>query len=144
MRQTRVLVADDSEGFGVFLGRFVASHSDMVVVGRAVNGREAVSLTDTLDPDVVLMDLYMGEMDGFQATRLLAETHPDVKVVVLTGHRAADNEQRSLEAGARAFVLKAEADQRLIGVIRGLSTGMIDSFHRSHRAQGPGGPGAPS
>ncbi len=54
-----VLVADDNEGFGVTLAGFVAVHQDMLGVGRASDGREAVSMTESLTPDVVLMDLFM-------------------------------------------------------------------------------------
>ncbi|MDO8950066.1 MAG: response regulator transcription factor [Actinomycetota bacterium] len=122
MRQTRVLVADDNEGFGATLGRFVAVHRDMLVVGRAFDGREAVSMTESLSPDVVLMDLFMPGMDGFEATRILSHTHPDVSVVALTAQRSADSERMSLEAGARAFVPKIDADMRLIELIRSLAS----------------------
>ena len=122
MRKTRVLVADDNEGFGATLSRFVAVHEDMLVVGRASDGREAVSMTESLAPDVVLMDLFMPGMDGFEATRILADTHPGVSVVALTAQRSADSEQRSLEAGARAFVPKIDADARLIELIRSLAS----------------------
>ena len=121
MRQTRVLVADDNDSFGAVLGRFVAVHGDMVVVGRASSGQEAVAMTDALMPDVVLMDLYMTGMDGFEATRVLSATHPEVKVVAITAHRSAETERLSLEAGARAFLNKTDADTLLIDVIRGLA-----------------------
>ncbi|MHB1340875.1 MAG: response regulator [Coriobacteriia bacterium] len=122
MRQTRVLVADDNDGFGALLERFVASHPDMDVVGRATDGREALAMTDSLAPDVVLMDLFMPRMDGFEATKILSNRHPDVSVVALTAHRSADNERLSREAGARAFVPKIDADARLIELIRGLAS----------------------
>ncbi len=121
MRQTRVLVADDNESFGTVLGRFVAVHSDMLLVGRAASGQEAVAMTDALSPDVVLMDLYMTGMDGFEATRVLSATHPQVKVVAITAHRSVETERRSLEAGARAFLQKTDADTQLIDLIRGLA-----------------------
>ncbi len=123
MRQTRVLVADDNDGFGTLLSRFVAVHPDLRLVGRAHDGQEAISMTDSLAPDVVVMDLFMPRMDGFEATRLLASTHPEVSVVVLTAQLSADNERRSIEAGASAYVPKVDADTRLIGVIRALAPG---------------------
>jgi DNA-binding NarL/FixJ family response regulator len=122
MRQARVLVVDDNDGFSTLLGRFVAAQQDMVVVGRAVDGREAVRMTDSLSPDVVLMDLFMPRMNGFDATRILSDTHPEVSVVALTAHRSADNEQMSIEAGARAFVPKVDAGTHLIEVIRELAS----------------------
>jgi len=122
MRQTRVLVADDNDGFGEMLERFVAAHPDMLVVGRAADGQEALAMAESLVPDVVLMDLCMPRMDGFEATRILAHTHPAVRVVVLTAHRSADNERLSMEAGAAAFVPKIDAGGRLIELIRGLAS----------------------
>jgi DNA-binding NarL/FixJ family response regulator len=121
MQQIRVLVADDNPQFGVLLGRFVTSHSDMLVVGVAKGGHEVVSMAESLEPDLVLMDLYMPDMDGFEATRLLGQAHPEVKVVALTAHRSEDNRRRSLEAGASAFIPKLRVDTDLIEVIRDLA-----------------------
>lgn len=123
MRQTRVLVADDNEGFGETLSRFVSVHPDMFVVGRATDGQEALAMADSLAPDVVLMDLCMPNMDGFEATRALTRTHPAVHVVVLTAFRSAENERLSIEAGAAAFVPKIDAGGRLIELIRALASG---------------------
>lgn len=122
MRQTRVLVADDNEGFGATLGRFVGVYQDMTFVGLAGDGNEAVAMTESLAPDVVLMDLYMPRMNGFEATRVISRTHPEISVVALTAHRSADNERLSLEAGARAFVPKVDAATSLIELIRSLAS----------------------
>ena len=83
-------------------------------------------MTDALSPDVVLMDLYMAGMDGFEATRVLSATHPEVKVVAITAHRSVETERRSLEAGARAFLQKTDADTHLIDLIRGLADSDAD------------------
>jgi DNA-binding NarL/FixJ family response regulator len=121
--QTRVMVADDNEYFGTLLGQFVASQPDMDVVGLARTGREAVSMAAVLRPDVVLMDLFMPDLDGFEATRLVSLSDPRVAVIALTAQRAPDLEKRSLAAGARAFVHKPDAAGRLIDVIRGIAQG---------------------
>lgn len=123
MRQTRVLVADDNGGFGELLGRFVGAQEGISVVGLASDGLEAVSMTATLGPDVVLMDLFMPGMSGFEATRILADRFPRVRVVALSAHKSAENERRSIEAGAAAFVPKVDADMRLIDLIRGADSG---------------------
>lgn len=123
MAQVRVLVADDNEGFGGLLGRFVSSHDGMEVVGLATSGVQAVAMASVLKPDVVLMDLYMPDLDGFEATRLVSAADPAVSVVAMTAHAGPDLEQRSLDAGARAFVRKPDAASRLIGVIRGIAPG---------------------
>lgn len=123
MRQAKVLVADDNEDFRTLLGRFVAAHEDLLVVGRAADGVEAVAMTETLLPDVVLMDLFMPRMSGFEATQIIAAAHPNVSVIALTAHHSEDNERSSRDAGARAFVSKANADMRLIELIRCLASG---------------------
>ena len=121
MQQIRVLVADDNERFGVMLSRFVASYPDMDVVGIAAGGREAMSMAESSHPDVVVMDLYMPDMDGFEATRLLTSAQPRTKVIALTANRSDDNRQRSLEAGAAAFIPKVQVDTDLIEAIRDLT-----------------------
>jgi len=118
---TRVLVADDNGTYGILLSRFVASQPDMEVVGLASDGREAVQLTSLLRPDLVLMDLCMPGLDGFEVTRVLTDTQHDVKVIALTAHRTPDAEQRCLDAGACGFLRKADVDGQLLAMIRGLS-----------------------
>lgn len=121
MQQIRVLLADDNERFGVMLSRFVSSYPDMDVVGVAADGREAMSMAESSQPDVVVMDLYMPDMDGFEATRLLTSAQPRTKVIALTANRSDDNRQRSLEAGAAAFIPKIDVDTDLIVAIRDLT-----------------------
>lgn len=113
-----MLVADDNKDYGVLLSRFVASQPDMEVVGLASDGGEAVDLVSQLDPDVVLMDLCMPGVDGFQAMRALSAIDRDVKVIAITAHRSDDFESRSLDEGACAFIRKADVDRRLVDVIR--------------------------
>lgn len=119
--RTRVLVADDSGTYGALLCRFVSSQPDMEVVGHASSGADAVLLASQLHPDVVLMDLRMPGLDGFEATRALTSARGDVPVIALTAHVADDSERRSLEAGALAFIRKADVDSQLLDVIRRIS-----------------------
>jgi DNA-binding NarL/FixJ family response regulator len=142
MQQIRVLVADDNERFGVLLSRFVASHSDMLVVGVAGGGREVVSMAESSQPDVVLMDLYMPDLDGFEATREIAGSHPSMRVIALTAHRSEDNRTRSLDAGAAAFIPKINVDTDLIEVIRNLTRAGRQDRENSSSA-GPEEPSAP-
>lgn len=141
MERIRVLVADDNGVYGGLLSRFLTSQPDMTVVGVASGGREAVSMADSLEPEVVLMDLSMPDVDGFEATRLLGATHPTMKVIAISAQRSDDNGRRSLEAGAAAFVPKDRIDTDLVGTIRDLTgTGWQDDTGSS--ADGSRGPTA--
>jgi two-component system, NarL family, invasion response regulator UvrY len=123
MRQIRVMVVDDNERFRDLLGRFVARHPDMLLVGTADGGESAVSLGRDLRPDVVLMDLRMPGTDGFEATLRLKADDPGVGVIALTAYRSVDNERRCREAQADAFLMKAEVDNGLLYTIRALGAG---------------------
>jgi DNA-binding NarL/FixJ family response regulator len=102
----RVLIADDQrvvrEGLGMVLGLL----ADVVVVGAASDGNEAVALAEQFRPDVVLMDLRMPHCDGVQATRLLRERAPAVKIVVLTTYSDDRSVLEALRAGARGYLTK--------------------------------------
>ena len=118
MGRTRVVVADDNGTYGVLLSRYLSSQPDLEVVGLAYDGTEAIRMATTLRPDLVVMDLRMPGVDGFEATRVLNESQPDVKVIALTAYGAGDSERRAAEAGAVAFLPKAEVDRKLIELIR--------------------------
>lgn len=104
--------------YGDLLSRFVSSQPDMEIVGIASDGDEAVHLASLLGPHVVLMDLCMPALGGMEATRVLADTQSQIKVIALTAHREADSMRRSMEAGARAFLCKADVDAQLLATIR--------------------------
>ncbi len=120
-RSIRVLIADDQrvvrEGLTMVLGLL----PDVDVVGAACDGAEAVGLAAELQPDVVLMDLRMPRCDGVQATRLLRERAPAIKVVVLTTYSDDRSVLDALRAGARGFLTKdaggAEIRQALQQVV---------------------------
>jgi len=118
MGRTRVVVADDNGTYGVLLSRYLSSQPDLEVVGLAYDGTEAIRMATTLHPDLVVMDLRMPGLDGFEATRVLNKSQPDVKVIALTAYGAGDSERRAAEAGAAAFLPKAEVDRKLIELIR--------------------------
>ena len=102
----RVLIADDQkvvrEGLAMVLGLL----EGVVVVGAAADGNEALALAVELEPDIVLMDLRMPRCDGVQATRMLAEQLPAIKVVVLTTYADDRSVLEALRAGARGYLTK--------------------------------------
>jgi DNA-binding NarL/FixJ family response regulator len=119
--RARVLIADDNEVYRKTLGRFISGQQDLELVGEAVDGLMAVAMASELTPDVVVMDLRMPGIDGFEATRRMKEAVPSAHVVAITAHRTDQDESDSIAAGAEAFVPKSRADTELIEVIRDLA-----------------------
>jgi DNA-binding NarL/FixJ family response regulator len=105
-RAARVLIADDQTLFRSGLARLLDSDDRVTVVGEAVDGLDAVKLTHTLKPDVVLMDIKMPNLDGIEATRRILGENPKVKVLMLTTFEADNHVIQSLKAGASGYVLK--------------------------------------
>lgn len=84
------------------------------VVGEAATGREAVRLVNELDPDVILMDIRMPELDGIEATRRLAERHSESRVLVLTTYGLDEYVYEALKAGAAGFLVKTDSPEQLV------------------------------
>jgi DNA-binding NarL/FixJ family response regulator len=111
----RLLVADDHGIVREGLERLFATVPDVVVVGSAADGREAVALADQTVPDVVLMDVGMPEIDGVEATRLIIAAHPDCRVIMLTVEADEGRIHDAMQAGAVGYLLK---DTRADDVVR--------------------------
>ena len=114
----RVLLVDDQELFREGLETLLSVHDDIRVVGQARNGREAVDVATRVRPDVVLMDVRMPVLDGVRATRLLVETLPRCRVIVLTTFDDDEYVFDALRAGAAGYLLKDVASARLVEAIR--------------------------
>jgi DNA-binding NarL/FixJ family response regulator len=125
----RVLLVDDQELFRAGVSVIVGAQPDMDVVGEAADGREAVRLVDELEPDVVLMDIRMPELDGVEATRLIfspdrvARRSSPVRVVVLTTFNLDDRAATAIRHGASGFLLKDATPVMLRDAIRTVHAG---------------------
>jgi two-component system NarL family response regulator len=113
----RVLIADDHRLFAEALEAILATDERIEVVGQAADGEEAVRLARKLDPDVVLMDVSMPVLDGFEATREIRGTNEGVRVLMLTGSNSRADVDRSREAGASGYVTKDRIASELIATI---------------------------
>lgn len=121
----RLVVADDHPIMREALAGYFSRVDEMEVVGRASNGREAVTLVDEVVPDVVLMDLKMPEMDGLAATRVITSQHPSVRVVALTTFARQDIVVEAILAGASGYLLKESEPEAVIAGVRAVTTGQM-------------------
>jgi len=114
----RVLLADDQALFREGLDTLLSIHKDIVVVGQASNGQEAVDLALKLRPDVILMDMQMPILNGIGATRRLKQSQPDCRVIMLTTFNDNETIFDALRAGAVGYLLKDVGSAQLADSIR--------------------------
>lgn len=117
----RLLLVDDEARVRQGLRMYMAGEPDFDVVGEAEEGAGAVTLASELHPDVVVLDLRMGGLDGIAATKELVVSEPSAKVVILSLHDDASTRREALASGASAFVGKQEGIGRLFEVIRAVA-----------------------
>ncbi len=119
----KILIADDHPVVREGLSAMLSKEDDIQVVGEAKNGAEAIKKANEFQPDVVLMDLRMPEVDGVEAMRQIRAANPGIKFIVLTTY---DNDEyifKGIEAGARAYLLKDAPREELFKAIRAVYKG---------------------
>jgi DNA-binding NarL/FixJ family response regulator len=119
----RIIIADDHGVVAEGLKHVVEAQSDMQVVSLAVDGREAVRQARDMQPDVVLMDLSMPELNGADATRAILERDPKCRVIVLSMYSEREYVRRALKAGAAGYVVKRSAAKEVVDAIRAVHAG---------------------
>jgi two-component system, NarL family, response regulator LiaR len=119
----RVMIVDDHAVVRSGLSAFLMAYDDLEFVGEASGGLEAVGKCPEFRPDVVLMDLMMPEVDGSEATRLIREACPHVRVIALTSYREEELVQGALKAGAIGYLLKNVSADELASAIRAAYAG---------------------
>jgi DNA-binding NarL/FixJ family response regulator len=120
---TSVLLVDDQELVRQGLRMLVEAEPDIEVVGEAANGVDALALARELEPDVILMDIRMPELDGIEATRQLVASGSRSRVLVLTTFDLDEYVYRAMQAGASGFLLKDARREQLVGAIRTVQEG---------------------
>ncbi len=119
----KVAIVDDHAVVRSGLEQLLSSEADLEVVGAAADGAEAQSLVERVQPDVVLMDLSMPEVDGVEATRRIVDAWPDVHVVVLTSFAERRQVVDALDAGAVGYLLKDAAASDVVAAVRAAAAG---------------------
>ena len=115
----KVLLVDDVDEVRRDLRTLLSLSADLEIVGEAANGQEAIRLTESLKPDVVLMDLEMPVMDGYESTRQIKTRCPSSRVVALTVHDYEAARAKAQESGVDAFLVKGAPVEQLIQAILG-------------------------
>lgn len=122
-KKIRLLISDDHPVVRVGISGMLSGEEDFEVVGEATNGIEAVDLANRLEPDVILMDLRMPEMDGVEAISRIKSQRPEANILVLTTYESDADVLRALERGATGYMLKDAPREDLFEAIRATAKG---------------------
>ena len=120
MSGLRILIADDHAVVRAGLRALLESRADWEVCAEAADGREAVEKAGKLKPDVAVLDIGMPLLNGVEATRRIRTQSPDTEILILTMHESDDLVQQVVEAGARGYILKDDADRVLLAAVEAL------------------------
>ncbi|HUR96641.1 MAG TPA: response regulator transcription factor [Pyrinomonadaceae bacterium] len=123
MEPTRILLAEDHNTVREGIKMLVNAQPDMEVIGEAENGSAAITQTRALNPDMLVMDISMPELNGLKATEKLRKEFPDLKILTLTRHTDDGYLQQLIKAGVNGYVLKQSAPTELINAIRTVRAG---------------------
>lgn len=115
---TRVLIADDHAIVRAGLRALLVEEAEFKLVGEAVGGYEAIELVEKTNPDVLILDLSMPDLDGISVTRKIKPQYPDMKILILTLHEDEALLKEAIKAGAAGYILKRAAEAELISAIR--------------------------
>lgn len=119
----RVLLVDDHMVVRRGLSTVLAVYDDLMLVGEAKDGEEAIRSCERLQPDVVLMDLLMPKMDGVTSIKTIKERWPHIQVIALTSFQEKEYVEGALKVGANGYLLKDVSADELVGAIRRVKTG---------------------
>ncbi|MDJ0902568.1 MAG: response regulator [Xenococcus sp. MO_188.B8] len=122
----RILIVDDQKTIRESIKAWFAEVSDFQVVGTATDGYEAIAQVKELQPDIILIDIEMPNLDGLEATKRISQQHSKIKILILTNHDKDDLIAQFLYAGAEGYLLKNMASQEIIRAIRFVSQGYTE------------------
>ncbi|HQR80626.1 MAG TPA: response regulator transcription factor, partial [Actinomycetota bacterium] len=148
VQPVRVVIADDHPVYREGLAGLIDTEEGLAVVGRASNGHEAIALVDSLEPDLLVLDLDMPELDGISALREISARTPGTAVLVLTMYGDDDAVFEAIKAGARGYLVKSADPDNVLRAVRTVADGgvmlsaalgerMSDWFTTLQRKHGP-------
>ncbi|WP_020590079.1 response regulator [Desulfobacter curvatus] len=118
-KDIKILIADDHQALREGLKVILQLEPDFSIIGEAEDGKQAIKLAQALVPDVIIMDMDLGDMHGTQATELILARQPDICVIGFSMHVDPDLAEAMHKAGATAYLTKSDAPDQLISAIRG-------------------------
>ena len=121
MKTVRILLADDHKVVRHGTRALLSTIPEWEIVGEADNGRDAVSLTAELKPDIVILDIAMPELNGLDAARQIKKISPETEVLIFTAQEAEELVHDVFDSGARSYIMKTDAADHLIDAIKALS-----------------------
>jgi len=121
----RIVMAEDHTLLRESLSQILSAESDFTVVGLAENGREAITLVETLKPDVVVMDIGMSQLNGLEATLRITRDFPEARIIILTQHSMEEYILRAFKNGASGYLLKKSALKDLVNAIHTVMRGEL-------------------
>ncbi len=119
----KLILADDQEMFRQGLASLLSLEADLAIVGEASNGQQVIALAESLQPDLILMDVRMPICNGVEATRVIHQRFPWIKILVLTTFDNDEYVWQSLEAGALSYLLKSTSSVEVVTAVRALYRG---------------------
>lgn len=117
VKPLKILIADDNDVLRHSLRSFLESHPGWTVCGEALDGRDAVEKAAALAPDVILLDVSMPNLDGFEAARRIRQNQPDAQIIFVTQHDSHELAVRAAQAGARCYISKSNIIRQLIPAV---------------------------
>lgn len=121
----KILIVDDLRLFRQGLRGLLEQETDLEVVGEAADGQDAFTMVADTEPDIVLMDVSMPKLDGIQATRMIMERHPSVKILMLSLHTEDEKVIAAIRAGAAGYVLKDADHKEFVRIIKSTFAGEV-------------------
>jgi len=123
VKKIRILLADDHSLVRKGLHLLLERAPDLEVVGEAADGREAAHLAETLEPDIVIMDIAMPQWNGIDATARIVKRNPRIGIIILSMHSDESYLMRALTAGAKGYLLKDSAEEDLLRAVQAVAQG---------------------
>jgi DNA-binding NarL/FixJ family response regulator len=120
---TRIAIAEDQRLIRELLAAVLANEDGFEIVGQADNGRDAIALVQSAQPDMLVLDVGLPDIDGIEVARSVRKAHPNLRILALSVHEEPQFVQRMLKAGADGYVVKSAAAAELMGAIRSLNAG---------------------